>query len=39
MRQRQLEWKRAFKATQNLGKGLYKVFQTVVEDISKDLRP
>ena len=32
--QRQLEWKGALKATQNMGKGLYKVFKTVVKEIS-----
>ena len=31
--QRQSEWKRALKATQSMGKGLHKVFSTVVKDI------
>ena len=34
IRQRQSEWKGALKATQNMGKGLHKVFKTVVKDIS-----
>ena len=33
IRQRQLEWKGAFKNTQNMGKGLHKVFNTVVNEI------
>ena len=33
IRQRQLEWKRALKATQIMGKGLHKVFSTVVKEI------
>ena len=33
IRQRQLEWKRALKATKIMGKGLHKVFCTVVKDI------
>ena len=31
IRQRQSEWKGALKATQNMGKGLHKVFKTVVK--------
>ena len=33
IRQRQLEWKGAFKSTKQLGKGLQKVFKTVVKYI------
>ena len=33
IRQRQLEWKGALKATQTMGKGLHKVFSMVVKDI------
>ena len=33
MRQRQLDWKGALKATQSMGKGLHKVFSTVVKEI------
>ena len=39
IRQRQLKWKGALKATQNMGKGLHKVFKTVVKEISQDLPP
>ena len=31
IRQRQSKWKRALKSTQNMGKGLNKVFKTVVK--------
>ena len=31
IKQRQLEWKGALKATQNMGKFLHKVFKTVVK--------
>ena len=31
--QRQSEWKRALKATRSMGKGLHKVFKTVVKEI------
>ena len=34
--QRQLEWKEALKATQNMGKGSHKVFKTVVKYILQD---
>ena len=37
IKQRQSEWKGAFKATRNMGKGSHKVFKTVVKDISQDL--
>ena len=33
---RQSEWKGALKAPRNIGKGLHKVFNTVVRDISQD---
>ena len=31
IKQRQLEWKEALKATLNMGKGLHKKFKTVVK--------
>ena len=37
VRQRQPEWKGALKATRNTGKGLHKVFSTVVKYISQEL--
>ena len=37
--QRQSEWKGALKVTQSMGKGLHKVFSTVVKDISQELTP
>ena len=39
IRQRQSECKLALKATQSMGKGLHKLFSTVVKDISKELTP
>ena len=39
IRQRQLEWKGALKATRNMGKGLHKVFKTVVKEILQYLPP
>ena len=39
IRQRQLEWKGALKATQSTGKGLHKVFSTLVKEISQELTP
>ena len=39
IKQRQLEWKEALKATRNMGKGLHKLFKTVVEYISQYLPP
>ena len=39
MSQRKLEWKGPLKATQNMGKGLHKVFKTFVKDISQDFPP
>ena len=37
IRQTQSEWKGALKAMQSLGKGLHKVFLTVLKDISQEL--
>ena len=34
IRQRQMEWKVALKATQSMGKGLHKLFSMVVKEIS-----
>ena len=39
IKQRQSEWKGALKSTQNMGKSLNKVFETVVKDILQDLPP
>ena len=39
IRQRQPEWKGASKSTQSMGKGLHKVFSTVLKDISIELTP
>ena len=39
IRQRQSEWKGALKSTQNMGKGLHKVFKSVVKEISQDFPP
>ena len=39
IRQRQSEWKGALKAARSMGKGLHKVFSTVVKDISQELTP
>ena len=39
IRQRQSEWKGALKATQNMGKGLNKVFSAVVKGILQELTP
>ena len=38
-RQRQSEWKGALKATRSMGKGLHKVFITVVKEIWQELTP
>ena len=38
-RQRKSERKGALKATRNMGKGLNKVFKTVVKEISQNLPP
>ena len=37
IKQSQPEWKGALKATQNMGKGLHKVSETVKKKISQDL--
>ena len=37
--QRQSEWKGELKSTRSMGKGLHKVFSTVVKDISQELTP
>ena len=39
IKQRQSEWKGAIKATQNMGKGLHKIFKTVVKYISQEFPP
>ena len=39
IRQRQLERKGALKVTQNMGKGLHKIFKTAVKAILQDLPP
>ena len=39
IRQRQLEWKVALKATRSIVKGLHKVLRTVVKEISHELTP
>ena len=39
IRQMQSEWKGALKATWIMGKGLHKVFKTVVKEILQDLPP
>ena len=37
IRQSQSEWKGALKSTRSMGKGLHKVFSTVVKKISQEL--
>ena len=39
IRQRQSEWRGALKSTQSMGKGLQKLFSTVVKEISQELTP
>ena len=39
IRQRQSEWKGALLSTRNMGKGLHKVFKTIVKGISRYLSP
>ena len=39
IKERQSKWKGAIKSTRNMGKGLHKVYNTVVKDISQDLPP
>ena len=35
IKQRQSEWKGELKSTRNMGKGLHKVFSTIVKEISQ----
>ena len=37
IKQRQSKWKGALKATRNMGKGLHKVFSTIVKEIFQEL--
>ena len=37
VRRKELQWKGALKATRNMGKGLHKVFSTIVKEISQEL--
>ena len=37
IKKRQSEWKVALRATHNMGKGLHKVFSTIVSEISQEL--
>ena len=39
IKQTQLEWKVALKSTQDMGKGLHKVFKTAAKEILQDLPP
>ena len=39
IKQRQPEWKGAIIAPKNMGKGLNKVFKTVVKEISQEMPP
>ena len=39
IRQIQLKWKRALKATRNMGKGLHKVCISIVKEISQEIPP
>ena len=39
IRQIQLEWKGALESTRSMGKGLHKVFSTVVKEILQELTP
>ena len=39
IRQRKPEYKGALKSTRSMGKGLHRVFKTVVKGISQDLSP
>ena len=39
IKEKKLEWKGALKATRNMGKGLQKIFKTVVKEIYQDLPP
>ena len=37
IKQKKLEWKGALRATHKMGKGLHKVFSTIVSEISQEL--
>ena len=37
IKQKKSEWKGAFRATHKMGKGLHKVFSTIVKEISQEL--
>ena len=37
IRRKELQWKVALKTTRNMGKGLHKVFSTIVKEISQEL--
>ena len=37
IKQKKLQWKGALRATYNMGKGLHRVFSTIVKDISQEL--
>ena len=37
IRRKELQWKGALKATRNMGKGLHKVFSTIVKEILQEL--
>ena len=39
IRKRQAEWKGSLKYTRSMGKGLHKVFSTVVKEISQEFTP
>ena len=39
VRQKESQWKGALKATRSMGKGLHKVFSTIVKDILQELTP
>ena len=39
IRQMKSEWKGVVKAMQSMGKGLHKIFSTVVKEISQELKP
>ena len=39
VRQKESQWKGALKATHKMGKGLHKVFSTILKDISQKLTP
>ena len=37
IKQNKLQWKGAFRATQKMGKGLHRVFSTIILEISQEL--